>query len=122
MVYDGGSLHKPYAQRQQVEYDRSKPSSDELGSLGHSTNSPHAALDNTRTIGVGPRNFEPRSCDENDSEQAPPTPLQTTTSYQEEDFELGNHNGISPPLHGDSLVASGLELATRRPRVHDHNN
>ncbi|GFW68650.1 hypothetical protein TNCV_530041 [Trichonephila clavipes] len=49
-------------------------------------------------------------------------PLLTTIPHQWEDFELYRFNIHWPPLHTAGLDGDqDSELATRRPRVHDHN-
>ncbi|GFY19682.1 hypothetical protein TNCV_4648541 [Trichonephila clavipes] len=52
-----------------------------------STNLTSADLSNTKAIGDGPRNSEPRYGDEDDTDAGIPSPFLTTTPHQREDIE-----------------------------------
>ncbi|GFS77280.1 hypothetical protein TNCV_3758651 [Trichonephila clavipes] len=72
---------------------------------------------NARAIDYGLRNFEPRSSDESTL----PFP-QLSLHTNGRTLSLDRLYVDRPPLLGGSSVAPGLEPATLRPRVRDHNH
>ncbi|GFU34504.1 hypothetical protein TNCV_1992441 [Trichonephila clavipes] len=87
----------------------------------HEPISPRAAEHYSSSFGDGPNNFEPRSSDEDDTGTGTPSPNFHITPTRE-CLSFGRCNVRHPPTRR-VFSGTGLELMTRRLRVHylDHS-